>query len=256
MAGRVAITRGVPKSIERCLLTHLERSPIDHVRAVSQHADYKQALSELGCRVESLPAHEEFPDSVFVEDTAVITPDFCILTRPGAPTRRQEIDEVSPILKQHRPVHSLETPATLDGGDVLCIGRTLYVGVSTRTNLEAITQLARITRQYEYRVESLPVQKSLHLKTAVTQVGDEIVLLNEEWVDPAVFAKYKLITTDPRESFGANALKIGNQVLYPQRYERTAERLMAAGISLHRIDLSELEKAEAGLTCCSLVFAV
>lgn len=249
----IAITRKVSPSITRCELTHLQRQAIDVRVAAQQHGAYERCLAGLGCRVVSLPAEPELPDSVFIEDTAVVLDQLAVVTRPGAASRMAETPGVARVLAEYRPVAAIRPPGTLDGGDVLCVGQRVFVGLSGRSNREGIEQLRALLSPHGYGVEALPVTGCLHLKSAVTQVAREVVLLNPEWVDPAAFDRYGRIEVDRSEPYAANALLIGDAVLYPTAFPRTAARLEAAGIRLAPTDVSELAKAEGAVTCCSLI---
>jgi len=253
---RVAVTRGVSPAIVRCELVHLARSPIDVAAAGRQHRGYVDALQTLGCRVQELPADPELADSVFVEDTAVVLDEVAVITRPGAPSRRPEAGPIALALAPYRPLVRIESPGTVDGGDVLRIGRTLYVGLSGRSNQAAIDQLAAALAPYRYDVRGVAVSGCLHLKSAVTTIGDDTVLVDPEWVDPAVFSGTRAIAIDPRERGAANALRIGERVIYPASFPATRRRLEAAGVDVVEVDVSELQKAEGAVTCCSLVFEV
>ena len=250
-----AITRKVSPAMARCELTHLERQPIDVALAAQQHERYEALLADLGCRVVSLPAAPALPDSVFVEDTAIVLDELAVLTRPGAPSRRPEVAPVALALATLRPLDSIVEPGTLDGGDVLRLGRRVLVGVTTRTSADGIAQLRHLLAPHGYAVEAVPVTGCLHLKSAITQVAPDTVLLNPAWVDPAVFADVHTIEVDPTEPYSANALLLGGAVIYPEAFPRTAGRLERAGCRLARLDLSELAKAEGAVTCCSLILA-
>lgn len=253
---RIAVTRGVSPAIEHCELVHQERRPIDVTLARRQHRLYEEALTALGCRVEALPADPTLADSVFVEDTAIVLDEVAVITRPGAASRRPETAPIARALAPYRPLVSIEPPGTLDGGDVLRIGRTLYVGLSGRSNQAAIDQLSRALAPYGYAVRGVAVRGCLHLKSAVTALGDDTVLVNPAWVDPVVFTGTRPIEIDPRERGAANVLRIGERVIYPASFPGTRRRLAAAGIEILDVDVSELQKAEGAVTCCSLVFEV
>lgn len=225
----IALTRAVPPSIVHCELSHLERVPIDVDRAVAQHEQYERALERLGCRVQRLAPEPEMPDSVFVEDTAVVLDHVAIITRPGAESRRGETRSMAEALKPYRELASIEDPGTVDGGDVLRLGDTLYVGLSARTNEEGIRQLRRFAS-----VVAVPVTKCLHLKSAVTDVAEGTLLINTKWIDPKHFAGFELI-----EAEQANALRVGDAVIYPGD-----------------VPMDELAKAEGALTCCSVIVHV
>jgi dimethylargininase len=252
----IAVTRPVSASLARCELTHLERQPIDVARAEAQHAEYERRLGELGATVLRAPAAHDLPDAVFIEDTAVVLDELAILTRPGAPTRRDEIAPVAEILARFRPLQSLEPPATLDGGDVLRLGRTLHVGRSERTNAAGIEALERMTAPFGYRVEPVAFSGCLHLKSAVTELAESLLLVHPGWVSAAAFPRHETIAIDEREPYAANALRVGDRVLYPSQYPRTRERLAGRGLSVSCVDSTELAKAEGALTCCSLLFEV
>ena len=250
----VALTRAVPPSIAECELTHLSRSPIDFDVAADQHHRYERALAELGCVVQRLPPTPELPDSVFVEDVAVVLPEIAIVTRPGAGSRRPETASVEAALRAFRPLARIEAPGTLEGGDVLRVGSTVFVGRSARTNAEGIRQLGAIASALGYGVVEVSVSGCLHLKTAVTEVADGTILLNPGWIETSPFAGLDRIEVHPSEPFAANALRIGEGVLYPAAHPRTRARLEAQGLALRSVAADELARAEAGLTCCSIVF--
>lgn len=249
-----AITRAVSSSITRCELTHVARTPIDLAIARTQHAAYEEALASLGCRVVSLAELAESPDAVFVEDAAIVLDEVAVLARPGAPSRRAEVDAMRDALIPFRTMCGIEEPGTLDGGDVLRLGRTLYVGETTRTNAAGISQLRALLAPYNYSVVALTVAGALHLKTAVTQVGDRTILVNPDWIDPSSFAGYDAIFIDPSEPFSANAVLVNGAVIHSTAFPRTQEILRRAGVRVVGVDASELAKAEGGVTCCSLLF--
>lgn len=239
--------------MNRCELTHLARQPIDLDLARAQHAAYEECLRALGCTIHRLPAAPDHPDSVFVEDCAVVLDELAIVARPGAASRRGETVAVEEVLASLRPVARIEVPGTLDGGDLLRAGRTLLVGRSSRTNAEGIEQLRRLTDPFGYSVVPVEVHGCLHLKSAVTQVAPGLLLVNLDWIPAEPLREFDCIDIDPREPFAANALRIGDGVVYPLAFPRTRERLEARGITVHAIDLSELAKAEGAVTCCSLI---
>jgi dimethylargininase len=243
----------VPPSISRCELTHLARAPIDHARAVEQHAAYERALTRLGCRVERLPDLPDLPDSVFVEDTAIVLDDIAVVARPGAESRREEVPSVVAALRAYRDVAFIDPPGTLDGGDALVEGHRVYIGASGRTNAEAVRQLAALLAPYDYTVVPVPVRGCLHLKSAVTVAADATLIVNPDWIDVAAFEDVQLIHVDPSEPMAANVLRVGHVTLCPSACPRTRARLEARGITTEALDASELAKAEGALTCCSLI---
>jgi dimethylargininase len=249
----IAFTRAVPPTIHQCELTHQQRVPIDPARAEREHRGYERALVALGCRIERVAAAPELADSVFVEDAAVVLPEIAIITHPGVESRRAETDGVAAALRPYRPLAFIRAPATLDGGDVLRIGRRIWVGASGRTNREGIAQIREIAVPFGYSVEVVELLDCLHLKTAVTQVSRDAVLLNPRWIDGRTFEGMERITVDPEEQYGANALMVGESVVYPAGFPRTRERLEARRLSVTTVDVTELAKAEAGVTCCSIL---
>jgi dimethylargininase len=219
-----------------------------------QHSWYEAVLESLGCRLVRLPAAPDLPDSVFVEDTAVVLDEVAVLTRPGAASRRPETEAVAEALAPFRPLLRLEAPATLDGGDVLVLGRTVYVGLSSRSNREAVDQLGRLLAPYGYAVRPVPVAGCLHLKSAVTWAGEDRILANPAWVDPAAFDAGTVIEVDPAEPYAANVLTVDGQAVSPDCFPATRRRLEAAGVRVHLVDVEQLQKAEGAVTCCSLLF--
>ncbi len=250
----IAITREVSPAITNCELTHLAREPINVERARAQHCQYEELLTELGCKLVRLPAEPALPDSVCVEDTAIVLDELAVITRPGAESRRAETGSVAEVLKPYRKLAHIEPPGTLDGGDVLQVGKTLYVGLSKRSNSQAIEQLHRIVAAFGYSVIAVELHDCLHLKSAVTQVGENTLLVNKAWVDAPVFHRFRLIDVALSEPFAANALLVGDTVIYPAAFPQTLERLEAQGIKVRTVDASELAKAEGGVTCCGLTF--
>lgn len=220
-----------------------------------QHAAYEQALREIGCEVRQLPEQPGQPDSVFVEDTAIVLDEVAVITRPGAPSRRGEVESMAGALAGLREIVRIDAPGTLDGGDVLRLDRVLYVGVSTRSNADSIAQLGRLLAPYDYRVVAVPLQGCLHLKSAVTQVAPGQVLVNPDWVDAACFPGWEPVAIDVAEPNAANALLVGGALIYPVSCPRTAEKLRTLGIDVRAVDMSETEKAEGAVTCCSVIVA-
>lgn len=254
--GTRALTRGVSAAIARCELTHLERSPIDIEIARRQHEAYERTLSDLGCSVHRLaagPDDDEMPDSVFIEDTAVVFRELAIVMRPGAPSRRVETAAVAAALAHYRPVRHIEAPGTLDGGDVLVVSQRVFVGSSARTNAEGVDQISRILTPLGYTVEAVAVRGCLHLKSAVSALDGGTLLINREWTDASRFAAFELIDIDPSEPFAANVLPIGDRVVCPSEFPRTSGRLERRGLHVRPVDAGELAKAEGGVTCCSLI---
>ncbi len=252
----VALTRAVSPRLDHCELTHLHREPIDLLLAEAQHTAYEQCLERLGYTIHRVTPAPELPDSVFIEDTAVVVDEIAVVTRPGAASRRPETSAVAEALAAYRPVVAIEAPGTLDGGDVMRVNRTIYVGRSGRSNADGIAQLARLVAPFGYSVESVELIDCLHLKTAVTEVAEGTLLINSRWVDPSRFKSFELVEVDPSEPFGANALRVNNTAIHAAAWNHTRERLQARGISVTPVDASEIAKAEGGVTCCSVLLSV
>lgn len=249
----LAITRAVSPSLARCELTHLPREPIDPARAAEQHEAYQHCLLGLGVDLVRLPAEPELPDAVFVEDTAVVLDELAIITRPGVASRRPETASIAEALRPYRSLEFITPPATVDGGDVLTIDRHVYVGLSSRTSALGVEQLREILTPLDYHMTMVEVTGCLHLKSAVTSIGPGTLLINRDWVDDEAFVGMRLAGVDPTEPHAANALAIGNTVVFAAAFERTLNRIRELGISAVTVDVSELAKAEGGITCCSLI---
>ena len=196
----IAVTRAISPRFAECEITHIERTPIDLEIARAQHHEYILALKGLGCAVIELPAESDFPDSVFVEDTAFILPEVAVITRPGADSRKPETESIIRALAPLIKLVPLKEPATLDGGDVLVLGKRIYIGLSTRSNQEAIDQLNELLEDYGYSITGVELHGCLHLKSAVTRLDDNTLLINPNWVDPHRFKEFHLIAVDESES--------------------------------------------------------
>jgi len=252
----IAITRQVSRSIADCELTHLTRTPINLENARLQHHAYEETLRSLGVGVISLAEEPHLPDAVFVEDPALVFDECAILARPGADSRKPETKSIAQALAPYRKLFHIRAPGTLDGGDVLTVGKNIFVGLSGRSNQPAIDQMQAILTPYGYRIHGVTVSGCLHLKSAVTQVTHDTLLIKPAWVDKSNFTGMKFIEVDPSEAYAANALQVGESVLYQPAYPKTLARLKAAGIHPVLVDQSELAKAEGALTCCSLIFRI
>jgi dimethylargininase len=248
----IAITRAVSPTLDRCELGYLERQPIDVARAAEQHRAYEARLTSCGITVVTLPAEPAFPDAVFVEDPAIVLDQVAVMTRIGAESRRGESATLAAALERYRPLCWIEAPGTLDGGDVVRIESTLYAGRSKRTNAAGIEQLAGAVAEFGYTVQPVDVHRCLHLKSGCTYLGRDTVLVNRDWIDAAPLAKFRQI--DVGEPGSADVLAIGDTIIMPASFPRTAEILRRAGWRVDPVDVSELQKAEAGVTCMSLIF--
>lgn len=248
-----AVTRHISPALANCELTHLDRVPIDVDAARRQHDAYQRALADAGCRVEVLEATAEMPDSVFIEDTAIVFDELAVIARPGAASRRVEVPAVVDALERYRTLRFIEPPATLDGGDVLVVGRRVFVGVTTRTNRHGIGQLRTILQSYGYMVCDVEISNCLHLKSAATSLDDRHVIVNPDWIDRRVFQGFETVEVDPTEPFAANTLRLADRIVVAAAFPNTAARIRALGYRVEAVDVSELAKAEGGVTCCSLI---
>lgn len=246
----MALTRALSPRIVECELTYLDRQPIDFALASAQHDAYERMLESRGCtirRVEELP---DCPDGVFVEDAAIALDELAVITRPGAPSRHGETGSVARALAPYRPLHHIAAPATIDGGDVLVAGHTIFAGRSGRTNGEGIAQLRDIVAAHGYAVVPVEFRGCLHLKSAVTLIGERTLLFNPDYVQP--FAGFEMLAVDRNEPGAANALLLGGAVMIAAEHERTGAKL-ALRYDVVASPMSELLKAEAGMTCCSII---
>jgi dimethylargininase len=249
-----AITRQVSASINNCELSFHARQQIDVAKAIAQHQAYEDCLAGLGVRIVSLPAEPELPDAVFVEDPAVVVDEVAVISIMGAPSRRSETRSLAEALSQYRPIKFLIEPATLDGGDVLRAGRSVFVGLSQRTNRDGIAQLSEMLRVYDYEVQPVEVRGCLHLKSACSYLGYNTVLVNRSWIDVEQFRGFELLDVPDEEPGAANALLVQDVVIIPASFPKTHALLEQRGFRVQTTDLSELQKAEAGVTCTSLIF--
>jgi dimethylargininase len=250
----MAIVRPPDAALARCELSHLERRPIDTHRAREQHDGYSDVLRSLGAHVIALPPEPDLPDAVFVEDVAIVLAEIAVLTQPGVASRRPEVASVASALAPFRPLCPMAPPATLDGGDVLRDGMTLYVGRSRRTNDAGIAQLREIVAPHGYRVIAVPVTGCLHLKSACTAPGEGVFLFNPDWIDPEGLDARRLLHVHPAEPAAANTFRVGDTVVMADSFPLTRRSLANLGFRIHATDLSELQKAEAGGSCMSLIF--
>ena len=251
---KIAITRQVSPAINQCELTHIVREPINYDRARAQHRQYEDALRSLGLKVISLDAEAGLPDSVFVEDVALVLDKCAIMLNPGAASRRPEVASVEKALAPYREIFRIQPPATVDGGDILQVEKIIYVGLSSRSTADAIAQIKAILKPSSYQVHGVRVTGCLHLKSAVTQVSEDTLLINPEWVSKDDFPSMKFIEVDPSEPYAANAVLVDGTIIYPSSFPKTQAKLQAAGIRMLIVDADELAKAEGAVTCCSLIF--
>ena len=249
----VALVREVSPRLADCVLTHLGRVAIDVDRAVAQHHVYCDVLRSLGARVEALEPLPDDPDGVFVEDTAVVVDQVAVITRPGVASRAGETTTTADALARYRRLLHLTDEATLEGGDVMRVGRALYVGRSGRTNQAGVNELGALLAPWGYQVHGVDLDGCLHLKTACTFVPPHFLVVNPAWIDPARFHGTTPVPVAEDEPFAGNTLTVGGVTLVPSQCPRTAARLRALGVVTRDVDLSELAKAEGALTCSSVI---
>lgn len=249
-----AITRPVSASFNKCELSFHARQPINLPKATAQHVAYEACLTRLGAEIISLPAEPELPDAVFVEDTAIVLDEVAVIANMAAPGRRGEVKTVAEALEDYRPLEYLSAPATLDGGDVMRIGRTIFVGLSRRTNRAGVERLRELLGPYGYKIEAVEVSGCLHLKSACSYIGRNTVLVNRSYIAAAPLCDFELLDVPEVEPAAANALLVNEVVILPASVPRTRALLEEREFRVRTIDVSELQKAEAGVTCCSLIF--
>jgi dimethylargininase len=249
-----AITRAVSSALANCELNYIDRKPIDLEKARVQHDNYEELLGKLGVKVVSLPEEADLPDAMFVEDPAIVLDEVAIICPLGTETRRKEAPSIAAALEKYRKLAHVKLPGMLEGGDVLRIGKQIFAGITRRSNPEGIRQLAVIASAHGYELTGVPVTGCLHLKSAVTFLGKSTLLGNRDWFDWKRLQGFEWIDVDPGEPHAGNALQIGDRVIFPASFPRTAELIKEKGFRLESLDISELQKAESGLTCSSLLF--
>jgi dimethylargininase len=247
-----ALTRKPGESFRRGITTAQLGAP-NLALALQQHEQYVATLTACGLTVIDLEADENFPDGCFVEDTALVTAEFAVITNPGAPSRRGETASIAARLKQYRPLNFLPAAVTLDGGDVMLIDRTFYVGLSARTTTEAASALAEIVRPYDYNVVPVVVADILHLKTGVCYVGDDTLVATPPFAGCSAFQDYKKIVTVPEENYAANCLRINDHLVMAAGFPDLKHKLQQFNLPVLEVEMSEFQKMDGGLTCSSLL---
>jgi dimethylargininase len=249
-----AITHKVSPRIVECQLTFIDRTPIDFQLAARQHDEYCAALEKHSAIVERLSENDSYPDSCFVEDTAIVVDELAIITSMGAASRRGETALIEREMSKYRDVAHISLPATIEGGDVLRVGKKVYVGQSSRTNIQGVEELAKILTPLGYKVIPVETKRSLHLKSACTAIDDETLLVNPRWVELDGFKGFKLLYTPAEEPWSANVLRIGPTVCLQPGFPRTIDMVKEVAETVEVVDTSELGKAEGALTCLSIIF--
>ena len=250
----IAITRDVSPGINNCELKFVERQPIDYALAVRQLEEYRAALERCGALLRRLPADSRYPDSCFVEDTAIVVDEVAVIASMGASSRRGETQAITSELWPYRNIVHITLPGTIDGGDVLRAGKRVLVGLSSRTNQAGIDQLTRILEPRGYRVIPVRTTKSLHFKSACTAIDDATLLVNRDWIQLEDLAGFNLVPTPEDEPDAANVLRVGETLFVQAGFRGTTERLRNVHGKVEALDTSELRKAEGALTCLSIIF--
>jgi dimethylargininase len=250
----LALTHVPSQNLDSGQRLHVPRGPIDYDLALVQHADYCRVLGACGARVQTLDVNRDRPDGTFIEDTAIVLDEVAVLASMGSAARRGEPAALEPELAKHRPLCRIEPPATIEGGDVLRIGRRLLVGLSSRTNRAGIEAFGEIVEPYGYRILPVPVHGCLHLKTACTALPDDTLLVNPSWLDERALHGFETVRIPPEEPWAANTLLIGTTVCMAAEHVRAAAALRRRGLDVRTVPLSEFAKAEGGVTCLALIF--
>jgi dimethylargininase len=251
----VAITNAPSPLLPQCELTHLERTPIDYATAVRQHQGYQAMLRSCGAEVHALDVNRDHPDGVFIEDTAIVLDEIAVVTSMGTESRRGEPDAIEAALRRYRSVERIKPPATIEGGDVVLVGRTLLVGQSSRTNAAGAAALGAIAGRHGYRVISVPVTGCLHLKSACTALPDGRLLANLAWIDAGPLASFQTVSVPAGEPSAADVAFVGETVCLAAEHPETARLVESLGFTVRTTPLSEFAKAEGAVTCLSLIFS-
>ena len=248
-----AITRRPGKNFGEGLTTS-DLGPPDYEVVLKQHAAYIDALKSIGLEVIVLDEERDFPDAHFVEDTAVVTPDVAVITRPGAPARLGEENTIAPVLGRYRKTARIVAPGTVDGGDVLMVGNHFLIGISERTNENGAEQLGKQLEEFGNTWEAIPVGAGLHLKSSINYLGNNVLLVTQEFANEKVLGKYDKIIVAADEAYAANTLWINDHLITPAGFSKTRKKLEAIGMPIIELDMSEVRKMDGGLTCLSLRF--
>ena len=250
----IAITHVPSPKMDQCERTFVARTSINYERAARQHEEYCRSLRACGADVVTLEVNRDLPDCAFVEDTAIVLDEVAVLASMGAESRRAEPAGIESELRKYREVHRVRTPATIEGGDVLCVGGKLVVGLSSRTNRAGVDALGTVIHRYGYTMVLVPLRHCLHLKTACTALPDQSLLINPAWIDVRAVRGFELIPVAEREPWAANVALVGTSVWVAANHAETRGVIRERGFEVHAIHLSEFAKAEGGVTCLSILF--
>jgi len=249
-----AIVRKPCKNFQFGISTSTLGKP-DYQRALLQHSQYVEALLKCNLTVNELDEDDRFPDSTFVEDTAVVDKEFAVITNLGAQSRKGEEIAISEKLKTfYKNIESIRKPGTLEGGDVMKVEEHYYIGLSNRTNNEGANQLMKILKRYGYSSSTVPLKKVIHLKTGISYLGDSILLVSGEFKGHSDFREYNLIEVQDSEAYATNSLRINEFVLIPQGYTNLKRQILNFNFKVLELEMSEFKKMDGGLSCLSLRF--
>jgi dimethylargininase len=237
---------GFPKAISE----HPKKKGIDLPKALTQHQSYVNALENVGGKIFSLPPEDLLPDSTFVEDTAFVFGRTAFMCSAKEKTRRNEAERVAQALKDHLKIVNLEPH--MDGGDILNTPDAIYIGLSKRSNERAIQSLSQ---KIDKKVVSVPVFKGLHLKSAVSYLGNNVLLIDQEKVESGVFKSFQWIEVEDKNSYAANCLALGNQIIMPSGFPTIREKILQYDFETLEVEMSEFEKADGGVTCLSIILS-
>ena len=249
-----AIARKPGPNFAQGITTAVNEESPKYETLVNQHKEYISTLKSIGLEVILLDALPDHPDAYFVEDTAVVATDVAVITNPGADARKGEEETIAPVLAQYRKTEKIRPPGTVDGGDILQVGKHFFIGVSERTNHEGAGQLSHILKRYGYTCTIVAVGEGLHFKSSVNYVGQNTLLITEDFSENAQFEGYDTIVVDSIESYAANTLFINDHLLVPRGYPDTRKKLEMLDFKIIELDTSEVRKMDGGLTCMSLRF--
>ncbi|MFN2511663.1 MAG: dimethylarginine dimethylaminohydrolase family protein [Pyrinomonadaceae bacterium] len=249
-----AITRGVSRNIGACELTYRSREDINYEKAAAQLESYCELLHSWDVDLVTIPARDSYPDCCFVQDTAIVLDEICVVASMGAVARRGEVSEVERQLSQYRKIRHIVSPATLDGGDVVQVGNRLFVGLSTRTNARGIAAFSRIVEPFGYTVVPVSVNGGLHLTTGCGVVNDETVLLNPRWIDARAFKTLRQLHVPEAEPWAANTIRVDDAIALENDAPRTIDLVRPYAGTIETLNISEFRKAEGSLSCLSLLF--
>jgi dimethylargininase len=249
-----AIARKPGKNFARGLTTTLNSEPADYGLMLKQHEAYLAALSGAGLEVIVLDPQPDYPDAHFVEDTAVVTPNVAVITIPGAAARQGEEESIIPVIADFRRIERIQTPGTVDGGDVLQVGNHFFIGISERTNRQGAEQLGQILRRYDHTWTPVAVGAGLHFKSSVNYVGQNTLLVTPDFAAKEQLQGYDHLVLDRSETYAANTLLVNDHLLIPAGYPKTQRQLETLGLDMVELEVSEVQKMDGGLTCMSLRF--